>query len=255
MKTNISFFSILIMYSTTLLAQKKDSLFFAIDKYYTISPTITTNLNNQTRSELIQAQKKQRTYTKTNGYVYFIGDGILIKGLKPKKILSLKDYIENRKFYYDGKYNQIVDKWKLEDYLTDKYEIFFVNGKEFIQPRYLEYISYYREGLISKPIKDTLCFTLDQNYIYQSKHNNDIYLFKEAEELYFKKVAQIGALKPNKILNFESYIHSSKFYDKTKKRINDFNLTVYLGNYIIFLINKKDEEIEYIEVSPVYAIE
>ncbi len=254
-KTHILLFSMLILYSATLLAQEKDSLFFAIDKYYTISPTITTNLDNQTRTELIEAQKKQRTYTNANGYVYFIGDGILIKGLKPQKIFSLKDYIENRKFYHDGKYNQIVDKWKLKDSLTDKYEIFFVNGKEFIQPRYLEYISYYREGLITNPIKDTLCFTLDQNYIYQSKHNNDIYSFKEGEELYFKKVAKIEALKPNKILNFENYIHSSKFYDKSKKRINDFNLTVYLGNYIIFLINKKDEEIEYIEVSPVYEIE
>jgi hypothetical protein len=36
---------------------------------------------------------------------FFVGDGYLTKGLKPKKS-SIKDYIENRKFYLDGKYNQ-----------------------------------------------------------------------------------------------------------------------------------------------------
>jgi hypothetical protein len=61
------------------------------------------------------------------------------KRAKAKKILSIKDYIENRKFYCDGKHNQIIDKWKLKEFLIDKYVIFFVNGNEFIQPRHLEY--------------------------------------------------------------------------------------------------------------------
>jgi hypothetical protein len=37
------------------------------------------------------------------------------KRAKAKKI-SIKDYIENRKFYCDGKHNQIIDKWKLKDF-------------------------------------------------------------------------------------------------------------------------------------------
>jgi hypothetical protein len=37
------------------------------------------------------------------------------KRAKAKKILSIKDYIENRKFYCDGKHNQIIDKWKLKE--------------------------------------------------------------------------------------------------------------------------------------------
>jgi hypothetical protein len=141
----LSFFSI-----TILTAQKKnkDTLFFNIDKYYIISPTIIPNLSNQTYSERLEREKQQMNHTKTNGYIFFVGDGFLTKGLKPKKILSIKDYIENRKFYLDGKYNQIIDKWKLKDSLTDKYILYFVNGDEFIRPRDLVYFSYYpiREG-------------------------------------------------------------------------------------------------------------
>jgi hypothetical protein len=40
------------------------------------------------------------------------------KGLNQKKILSIKDYIENRKFYCDGKHNQIIDKWKLKEFFN-----------------------------------------------------------------------------------------------------------------------------------------
>ena len=248
----ITFF---IVFPIVLVAQEKDNLFFAIDKYYTISPTITPNLHLQTYPELVEAEKKQILQTKTNGYIYFIGNGILIKGLKAKKILSLKDYIENKKFYHDGKYNQIVDKWKLKDSLTDKYEIFFVNGKEFIQSRYLEYISYDREVLITKPIKDTLYFTLDKEYIYQSKYSDDIYLFREGKEIYFKKIAKIDTLKPNKTLNLENFIHYSKFYNHQKKIINIFDMIDYFMNYTIVLVGKKEAEVEYIEVSPVYEIE
>ncbi|MEY4382962.1 MAG: hypothetical protein RI995_504, partial [Bacteroidota bacterium] len=92
-------------------------------------------------------------------------------------------------------------------------------------------------------------------YIYQSKYSNDIYLFKEGEELYFKKVTRIGTLKPNKILDLENYIHSSKFYNNQKQAINVFDMIDYFINYTIVLVDKREEEVEYIEVSPVYAIE
>ncbi len=257
-------FLIFILLSTTLLAQEKDSLFFAIDKYYTISPTIIPNLHLQTYPELVEAQKKQILQTKTNGYVSFIGNGALIKGLKPKKTLSLKDYIENRKFYHDGKYNQIVDKWKLKDSLTDKYEVFFVNGEEFIQPRYLEYISYYPihgENIIRHAIKDTLFFKLDNDYVVQSEHNKAVFLFKDGKDIhqgsiYFQKIKTIARIKPhNEILDLKKFIYASKFYNNSKQTINDFDMIDYLTNYIIILVNKKEEDVEYIEVSTVFAIE
>jgi hypothetical protein len=102
------------------------------------------------------------------------------KGLKPKKILSIKDYIENRKFYCDGKHNQIIDKWKLKEFFIDKYVIFFVNGNEFIQPRHLEYNSYpigKGENAVNNKVKDTLFFKLIINmFIDQSMSQNLFYL-------------------------------------------------------------------------------
>lgn len=48
---NIYFISCIIFFSIAVLKaqdSKKDTLFFSVDKYYTISPTITPNLSNQT---------------------------------------------------------------------------------------------------------------------------------------------------------------------------------------------------------------
>ncbi len=261
-KTHISLFSMLILYSTTLLAQDKDSLFFAIDKYYTISPTIGSNLyKNSTYSEVIKTKKNQMAHTKTNGNIFFIGDGILLKGLKPKKTLSIKDYIENRKFYHNGKYNQIVDKWKLKDSLTDKYEVFFVNGEEFIKPRHLEYASFYPfrddNNIIANQIKDTLYFNLDNNYITQSEHDLDIFYLKDSGKsgdvtFLFRKMKSAKNIKYDTLLDIKKFIHSSRFY---KYKLKDFDLMNYLSNYVIYLVNKKEEEIEFIEVSPSSEIE
>lgn len=259
---HILLFSILIQYPAKLLAQKKDSLFFAIDKYYTISPTIESNFyKNLAYSEVIKTKKNQMVHTKTNGNIFFIGNGVLLKGLKPKKILSLKDYIENRKFYHDGKYNKIVDPWKLKDSLTDKYEVFFVNGEEFIQPRILEYYSYYplkdSDSSITNPIKDTLYFNLDNNYITQSEHDLDIFYLEDSGKsgdvtFLFRKMKSAKNIKYDTLLDIKKFIHSSRFY---KYELKDFDLMNYLSNYVIYLVDKKEEEIEFIEVGPSFEIE
>jgi hypothetical protein len=251
-----------IVFPIVLVAQEKDSLFFAIDKYYTISPTISPNFyKNLTYSEVIRNNKNRMAHTKTNGNIFFIGDGVLIKGLKPKKILSLKDYIENRKFYHDGKYNQIIDKWKLKDSLTDKYEVFFVNGEEFIHPRLLEFYSYYPfkedDKFTTNPIKDTLYFNLDNDYVAQSEYDTDIYYLEDSGKsgdvtFHFIKMKSAKNVKYDKILDIKKFIHSSRFY---KYKLKDFDLMNYLSNYIIYLVDKKEEEIEFIEVSPGFEIE
>jgi hypothetical protein len=48
----------------------------------------------------------------------------------------------------------------METKRIDKYVIFFVNGNEFIQPRHLEYNSYYPigENAVNNKVKDTLFF-------------------------------------------------------------------------------------------------
>lgn len=247
--------------------KQKDTLFFSVDKYYTVSPTVVSNLSGRTYPQSIEFEKEQKKHTKTNGYIFFVGDGFLTKGLKPKKILSIKDYIENRKFYCDGKHNQIIDKWKLKEFLIDKYVIFFVNGNEFIQPRHLEYNSYYplrqEDQVVQNPTKDTLYFKLDYNYIYPSKFEPNEYWFKDNSgsnhgTFFLKKIdAKVDDFKNSEdVFDFKDYIHNSRFYDKTKlESLQDGNLADFLSNYVLFLVTNSGEKKKYIQVKPVQIIE
>ncbi|MDR7208693.1 hypothetical protein [Flavobacterium piscis] len=264
MKTHVLFFAFMLFTICSLQAQtEKDTLFFSIDKYYTISPTIIPNFGNKSYSDWIAATKEQMEHTKTNGYIFFIGNGYLIKDLKPKKIISIKDYIENRKFYLEGKYNKIIDKRKLKDSLVDKYTIFFVNGDEYIEPRDLEYNSYYPRrdknwNFVSNNIKDTLYFKFDNEYVYKQKEFPDEYFLREESSeggFFLKEIKKTVNLKPEKVLNFKDFIQSSKMYYKHNKMFNTHELAEYLSNYVVFLLIKENKEIQYIEVSPGYAIE
>jgi hypothetical protein len=258
----LTFFSIAILKAQE---RPKDTLFFNIDKYYTISPTIIPNLSKQTYLERVVIEKQQMNHTRTNGYIFFVGDGFLTKGLQPKKILSIKEYIENRKFYFDGKYNKIIDKRKLKDLLTDKYIIYFVNGNEFIQPRYLEYCSYYPigkgENAINNKVKDTLFFKLDNKYIYQSKYEPKTYLLKESHDVtsggfYFETIQTINNLERKEILSLEKFVRSSKSYNETKtEKIDDYKLWEYFNNYVVVLVEEVLGEKNYIQVKSGYAIE
>jgi hypothetical protein len=262
MKKHISLLILSFFFIAVLKAQerKKDTLFFSVDKYYTISPTIVSNLSGRTYPESIEFETEQRKHTKTNGYIFFVGDGYLTKGLKPKKILSIKDYIENREFYLDGKYNQIIDKWKLKDSLTDKYTIYFVNGNEFIQPRYLEYHSYYPigkgENAITNKIKDTLFFKLDNDYVYASKISPESYLIEDSkgsEIIFLEKIKSIFGLKPKKVLQLKEFIRHSKFFDENKfVKLNYFGLYQYLKNYELFLIKNDNEFINVNTTTVIY---
>ncbi|KUJ60870.1 hypothetical protein AR687_15810 [Flavobacteriaceae bacterium CRH] len=262
-----SVFLIIFFFSITILrGQEKDTLFFNLDKYYTISPTIISNLINKNYLEIIELQKKLMSHTNTNGYIYFIGDGFLTKGLKPKKVQSIKDYVENRKFYLDGKYNKIVDEGKLRDSLTDKYKIFFVSGDEFISPRVLEYHSYYplREGDkdIDNTIKDTLYFKLDNDYVYKpedgykSKYISIDYLIRDNskdEVFFFKELEKVKALKPREVLSLKDFIRSSRFYDENKShKLKEMYLMKFMNDYVIYLVNNKKE---YLKVEPSVVIE
>ena len=262
MKKHISLLALFFFFITVLKAQEKskDTLFFNVDKYYTTSPTIIPNLSNQSYSERLERKKQQMNYTKTNGYLFFVGDGYLTKGLKPKKILSIKDYIENRKFYFDGKYNRIIDKWKLKDSLTDKYIIYFVNGNEFIQPRYLEYHSYYPigkgENTINNKIKDTLFFKLDNDYVYESTVTPGSYLIKDSkgsEIILFEKEKTIFGLKPKEVLHLKEFVRHSKFFDENKfVKLDYLGLTQYLDNYEVFLIKNSSEYLHVNTTTVVY---
>jgi hypothetical protein len=70
MKTHI--LVILLLFFLTLKAQEKskDTLFFSINKYYTVSPTLVSNLSDRTYTESIEFGKEQKKRTKTNGYIF-----------------------------------------------------------------------------------------------------------------------------------------------------------------------------------------
>ena len=258
-------FALAIACPLSSFGQNKDTLFFAIDSNYTISPTVTANMHNLTYSKYVEKIKKQKELTQTNGYIYFIGNGISMKGLRPKKIHSIKEYIENRKFYYDGKYNEIINKWKLQDSLTNKFIILFVNGEEFIQPRILEYKSYFpiieKENRIFNNNKDTLFFKLENETLYESKHEaKKIYLnryhYKGDEVFYFKKNKEIKNIKIKKTKSFNKIVKSSQFYSKhNKMNLNVYGLIEYLSNYVIILVNSNNKKTEYIQVVSGFEIE
>lgn len=257
--------TIVFIISIYSYSQNKDTLFFAIDSNYTISPTVKANMPNLKYNEYMEKIKKQKELTQTNGYIYFIGNGVLTKGLKPKKIHSIKEYVENRKFYYDGKYNEIINKWKLQDSLTNKFIILFVNGEEFIQPRILEYKSYFpiieKENRIFNNNKDTLFFKLENETLYESKHEaKKIYLnryhYQGDEVFYFKKNKEIKNMKIKKTISFDKFVKSSQFYSKhNNMNLNVYGLIEYLSNYVIILVNSNNKKTEYIQVVSGFEIE
>lgn len=266
MKKHMVFAFVLLCIAGNVNAQgkAKDTLFFNVDPYYSISPTITPNLENRAYSETQEALKEQMKHTQTNGYLYFVGDGYLTKNLKPKKVLSIKDYIENRKFYLDGKYNKIIDKWKLKDSLTNKHKIYFVHGDEFIAPRHLEYSSYYPigkgESAIVNKVKDTLFFKLDNKYIKSYPQSPDHFYLADGGNIatsgsfFFRKVQLSNNVKPGKILSIENFVQSSRFYNKDKtQKLNDYELAEYFNNYVIYLVS--DKKTGYIQVESGFVIE
>lgn len=270
MKTYLLFIVLLPFINLTAQVNdnEKDILFFSVDKYYTLSPSIELKLSNENYTKKLAFEKMQFRQTNTDGYVFFSGDSVAAKNIKPKNILSIKEYIENKKFYHDGNSNKIVDKWKLKDSLTDKYVIFFVNGNELIQSKSLEYISYYPiqkdSRIIENRRKDTLFFKLDNKYIYESQPvvNPKRYLLKDSGKsktgaFFFEEFEEQNRprFKSKKILDLENFVHSTRFYNAEQQIIQDRDLSNYFSNYIVFLDKEVENKHDYIQIKSSITIE
>lgn len=107
--------------------------------------------------------------------------------------------------------------------------------------------------------KDTLFFKYDDKYINTYKEipshfylddssggNNRSFFFKEGEVK--------NNLHPKKILSLKNFVHSSDFYDK-KKKLKDEKIAAFFSKYVIFLVKKNNQKIEYIQVVPGFEIE
>lgn len=208
--------------------------------------------------EKTEIELVSKKVTNTNGYIYFIKDRIL-NDLNPNQILSVKEYIERKEFYFQGKYNKIVDKWKLKSLLLDKYIIFLVKDNKYIKPKYLSYNSYYPIGkgdnAIINKIKDTLFFKFDENYLLQAKDgSDDLFLVDSNSDgtFYFERQETTYDLKVETKLDLKNFIQSSRFFRKDYiRKLLDYDLSEYLENYVIFLINEN----KFIKVKPRFEIE
>lgn len=258
------FIAIILLFTNHFNAQEKtkDTLFFGTDRFYTVSPTLNPELLHQTYAELEETHKEQLKQTGTNGYIYFTGKVNPAIPLKSHKVLSIKDYIENRKFYFDGIHNKIIDKWKLEDSLTKKYKILFVNGGEIIESDVVNYSSYYPIGkgddAIVNTVKDTLFFRLDTPYIQTFPEIPNHFYISDSKgsngSFYFSKVKVYKNLKSKEVKSLQKFVRASRFYDKNKAaKLNDYRLWEYFNNYVVFLVNEKKKE--FTEVTSGYEIE
>ncbi|MEE9361240.1 MAG: hypothetical protein V3U92_01430 [Cellulophaga sp.] len=244
--------------------KKKDTLYFKYDKNYTIDGDQYVNM---TYAQFAADRILDMPETQTDGYIYFLKKKIFLN-LRPKQVLSIKEYLERRVFYYEGKYNKIINKWKLKELLLESNIIFLVKDKEFIKPKYIGYNSYYPIGkgeeAIDKRIKDTLFFNLSGKQLYESPYVPDHYLIRnvtlEGEgSFFFEKIRVVDNIniKTNPILCAQEYIRNTIFYKEQKKvLLSDYELMEYFdNNYIIFLVKKTQDRREFIQVRANFTIE
>lgn len=237
-------------------AISKDTLFFWYDKTYTIEGGKSEGVP---WIKFAEERMVDMSRLETNGYVYFVKDTILYD-LRPKEILSFKDYLENRRFYFDGKYNTIVDPWKMKNLLLKEYFIFIVKDKGFIKPHFIGYNSYYPVGkgedAIDPRLKDTIYFKLDSGYLKKRFEDGNKYFFQDTysdQMFYFRENGLFKDLKPEKIESFFEYLRFPKlrYGNSIYGSLDDYRLWEHFKNYIIFLVGDDC----FIKVDPGWEIE
>ena len=83
-----------------------DTLYFELDEDYMVNGNNYRNLKGAAFNKQIA---KKKTRAGTNGYIYYLADTILPLSGTPD-LKSLKDYIENEVFCYEGEYNEIINE-------------------------------------------------------------------------------------------------------------------------------------------------
>lgn len=110
--------------------------------------------------------------------------------------------------------------------------------------------------------KDTLFFKLDGKYLLESKYNEPKqYIIKDNYDvregaIYFKEYKIVKCNKPQEVICFKKFAESSKLYRvNNKKLLSELKIINLFDNYIVILVNKKEDKTEYVEVGPVFVIE
>ncbi|MGG8496280.1 hypothetical protein ACQY1Q_07665 [Tenacibaculum sp. TC6] len=247
-------FIILLLTSSFLKAQegKQDTIFFKYDKNYVLFYDDYKKWWDLSYKDYENEILKNINLTNTQGY-FMLKAVDTLYNLFPKKVFSLKKYVETRKFYYPGKYNKIVDINILKKELFNKYKVFFTTDDNgFIKIRQSPYENYYHsfypikyanKKKYPKQIKDTLFIKYDKDIFLKRRNpvSREIsYLIKDrmyrsSEYIRFeekKKYTNIS--KKTEPINFQDFLVNN-FNDK----IDDWTLSSYLSNYVIFFVCEK----------------
>ncbi len=244
-------FILLIFVSSTFFAQpqKKDTLYFNYDRHYLL---FSNDFENYNYKEFEQKRTENIKWTGTEGY-FLLKKIDTLYNLKPNKVHSLKGYVEQRKFYYPGKYSRTINRNLLKKELFNKYVIFIVDKNRYIKirqhPHENFYNSYYpikfsSEKLITKPLRDTVFINYDEDILSREKNPNEkefYYLidgFEGKSSLtYFSEKEIHPNLESKKIQNLQAIINEIK-KDNDQDKLRGSDLFDYFSNagYVIFIV-------------------
>lgn len=110
-----------------------------------------------------------------------------------------------------------------------------------------------------KPVKDTIFFKIDENYLQPGKYNKDQYYITDAlkdngssEVFFFQIINNNLKLKPRDIMDLKDFIRKSDYYYSNRKtnKLDDFGLASYLEKYKIYLVDSSCNQLEILEVYP-----
>lgn len=247
----VSLFFFICSYSQE---QIKDTLFFKYDKNYMFF--YADNKKYKDYKELESVLIKNMNITKTEGY-FTLNEIDTLYNLNPKKIYSLKEYVEKRKFYYDGSYGRVINSNILRREIFNKYNVFIVHGNNFIKIRQHPYedfyssyypIRYHKNEKYPKQKKDTLFIKYNNGLLKKYKHpidNYNYYLIKDSGTcgtISFEEKQVYLDLKAKNVYCLKEIIKKAKAYHTKNKyktgKIDDCNLANYLGKYTLFFVDE-----------------
>lgn len=104
--------------------------------------------------------------------------------------------------------------------------------------------------------KDTIYFELDKKYIFSTINNPHTFYLRDGNGFFFESKEKIYNLKKTKTISLKKFIKKSKFYSKNRlRKLKDYDLAIYLQNYTIFLVDKRENQDVFIKVLPNFEID
>ena len=227
----------------------KDTLYFAWDEDY-----ILTDRSNSAKKKLMlsNVQKNQRE-NGVEGYFYMIIDTVLTETTK-EPILNLQQEVERREYYFEGSYNKLVSRNKLETKLLKNHVLIFVQEDKLIIPKELYYSKYYPRRIdgiwTDKRVRDTLVFTggwkkmIDpyggEIKLYIANGRNIQFYFAIKEVLDRDSFSKLDISKQA----FKGDLDTHLFQYQVQKDIRDVNdkedLSYYFSVYVVYFVKDDD---------------